>query len=254
MYLGPKWVFQGVMAFTVVAVASELYGMVCRGLRLQQAWGVLACCASAYLFYLNYDPATRSADTALYLALGLPVITTGSLLFGLARPLPHPEASTRMAWLVAGPLYVGATCPTLAILHKLEHGGAWVTLAMFLAWLGDTGAYAAGRAFGKTKMYPHVSPKKTWEGAVGGLLGSMSGAVATHLWIMPSFPLMDGILLALVASPLGMCGDLFASLIKRATDSKDSGWIVYGHGGMLDRVDALMFTSTATMIYALVWF
>jgi phosphatidate cytidylyltransferase len=174
----------------------------------------------------------------------------GGLFGGLARPDPVERAAMRTGWLLGGPIYVAGTLSTLDLMHGLPHGGSWVLLSMFLAWMSDTVAYFAGKYLGRHKLYPKLSPKKTVEGAMGGLVGSMIGAVIVSLWLIPGFPLTHALGLAVVAGALGQAGDLFESLIKRSTGVKDSGRILPGHGGLLDRVDALMFTASATFLYA----
>jgi phosphatidate cytidylyltransferase len=119
-------------------------------------------------------------------------------------------------------------------------------MTLMFAWWGDTGGYFAGRFLGKRKLYPAVSPKKTVEGAIGGLAGSVAGALCAHFWYLPSIPLLNSVVLAIVAGALGQAGDLGESLIKRSTGVKDSGQIVPGHGGILDRVDGLLFVMPAT--------
>jgi phosphatidate cytidylyltransferase len=119
------------------------------------------------------------------------------------------------------------------------------------AWWGDTGGYFAGRYLGKHKLYEAVSPKKTIEGSVGGLAGSVLGALCAHFWYLPSISLAHAIPLSLVAGAFGQAGDLGESLIKRSTGVKDSGQIVPGHGGILDRVDALLLTSAVVFLYTL---
>ena len=126
-------------------------------------------------------------------------------------------------------------------------------MTIMFAWFADTGGYFAGRFLGKHKLYEAVSPKKTVEGAIGGLAGSVRGAVLAHFWFLPSLELVPGIVLALVAGCLGQAGDLGESLLKRSFGVKDSGAIVPGHGGILDRVDALMLTAAVTFLYTL-WF
>ena len=121
------------------------------------------------------------------------------------------------------------------------------------AWLADTGGYFVGRFFGKTKLYEAVSPKKTREGFFGSLLGACVGAVLASLWYLPAIPLAHSLPLAVVAGGLGQLGDLVESLIKRSTGIKDSGWIVPGHGGILDRIDALLVASPLVYLYTL-WF
>jgi phosphatidate cytidylyltransferase len=120
------------------------------------------------------------------------------------------------------------------------------------AWLGDTGGYLGGRFFGKTPLHPQVSPKKTREGLLGALGGAMSGGLLAHFWYLPSISLPAALGLGLFCGLLGQLGDLAESLIKRSVNAKDSGWIVPGHGGLLDRVDALLLVSPAVYLY-LIW-
>jgi phosphatidate cytidylyltransferase len=242
MFWAPWWGFQIVVVLAIARAAHELMRITMNGVPVLHAWGVIATVAVSEV--MTHAP---TGDAMLGLVLGVAAIGT---LAGLVAPEPHEAAGVRVAWLIAGPLYVGVLLGTIGKLHTLEHGGAWVLLAMWLAWASDTGGYFAGRCFGKTKLYPAVSPSKTVQGSIGGLLGSLTGGLAAHFWFLPTLPLLDAVVLALAAGALGQMGDLVESLIKRSTKVKDSGHILPGHGGLLDRVDALMFTGTACLIYA----
>ena len=137
--------------------------------------------------------------------------------------------------------------------RDVPEGPSFVVMTLMFAWFGDTGGYFAGRFLGKRKLYEAVSPKKTVEGAFGGLAGSVVGGLSAHFLYMPSIPLEHVVPLAIVASVFGQAGDLAESLIKRSTGVKDSGQIVPGHGGILDRVDALLFVSACVYLYT-IWF
>jgi len=241
MFWAPWWGFQVLVMLAVAIAASELFGMTMGKDRVLEAYGVVASLAVATVLLFFPTPPILVATFAL-----LPM---AGLLFSLVRPDPIDKADRRIAWMIAGPLYIGLLA-TLGRLHMRDNGGGWVVLTMMLAWWGDTGGYFAGRAFGKHKLYEKVSPKKTIEGSIGGLAGSVLGALCAHYWYLQALPLVDGIILALIAGALGQAGDLCESLIKRSTGVKDSGFIVPGHGGLLDRVDALVFTSAATWLYA----
>ena len=117
----------------------------------------------------------------------------------------------------------------------------WFLFPMFVIWAGDTGAYFTGRAFGRHKLAPVVSPKKTWEGAAGGLVASVLGGLLCRAIFFTEMPISDVVIFAAPAAVLGQLGDLCESMIKRSTGVKDSGTILYGHGGILDRVDGLLF-------------
>jgi phosphatidate cytidylyltransferase len=245
MFLGPEWAYQGVVLLCIARAGHELMRMTMQDARLPYAWGLAATTGLAATLILATD--ARALFTAMM------VVTAGGLLTSLAHPEPNDVAGRRLAWLIAGPLYVGGLLASVGRLHMQDHGGQWVLLSMWIAWASDTGAYFAGRFFGKHKLAPRVSPAKTVEGAVGGLLGSLTGAFAAHYWFLPTLPLVNALVLAGVANVLGQAGDLVESLVKRSTGVKDSGSILPGHGGMLDRVDALMFTASACMLYT-TWF
>jgi phosphatidate cytidylyltransferase len=119
---------------------------------------------------------------------------------------------------------------------------------MVLAWGSDTSAYFVGRKFGKTKLAPRISPKKTLEGSAGGLTASVVGAVIMSFFL-PGLGPVDAIALGILAGAAGQAGDLLIAGLKRSSGVKDSGGILPGHGGILDRVDALAFTAPATWAY-----
>ena len=136
--------------------------------------------------------------------------------------------------------------------------GAWmpavwtgVLLAIALTFGNDTGAYFAGRALGRHKLYPAVSPKKTVEGAVGGLVAGLVVMFVARATVVPWLTLRDCLLVAIPAAVVGPIGDLVESLIKRASGVKDSGRLIPGHGGVLDRIDALLFVAAWIYVYAL---
>jgi phosphatidate cytidylyltransferase len=116
-------------------------------------------------------------------------------------------------------------------------------LCLTVTWLNDTGAYFAGRAFGRHKLYPRISPSKTWEGWGGGLIASVGGAVAVKLLFLPELPVWVAAAVGVGAGILGPLGDLSESMLKRAFGRKDSSHLLPGHGGILDRIDALLFNA-----------
>lgn len=130
-------------------------------------------------------------------------------------------------------------------------GGAWLMLTLSLAFLSDTVAYFAGRAFGKKKLYEAVSPNKTIAGGLGGLVGGAAACVGFgSVWLLPEIPIWHAIILGVLGSVCGQIGDLVESMIKRTFGVKDSGNVLPGHGGMLDRTDALMFVAPLVFYYA----
>ncbi len=150
-------------------------------------------------------------------------------------------AADRVGRLMLGVLYVGGLFAFISLIRRLDQGVGWIFLLLAASWLGDTGAYFAGRALGKRKLAPRLSPKKTWEGAIGGFFTSMAGAVLFG-WLFG----LDTSWLVLAAlggllDIFGVLGDLAESMLKRAFGVKDSGGILPGHGGILDRVDSVLF-------------
>lgn len=175
------------------------------------------------------------------------------VLFGVIVLFTFDEiksAAGEAALLLMGFLYVPLLLGHLVMLRELPDGISWLFLMMILVMGGDTGAYYIGSSFGKRKLYPAVSPNKSVEGALGGLAGSVVGAFAAKALFFPALTPVDCLATALVLGPLGQMGDLFESLLKRSFGVKDSGMIVPGHGGILDRLDSILFASPAAYYYA----
>ncbi len=156
----------------------------------------------------------------------------------------------RITGTIMGIVYAGLLTTFLAVLKRSdpEHGAATVLIVLIVAWVADTGGYFAGRFLGKTKLYPAVSPKKTWAGAWGGLAGAVVGLIILKLAYAEWMTWVDVFAIAIPGGILGQMGDLSESLIKRSTGVKDSGALLPGHGGILDRIDAVLFI--APYVYA----
>jgi phosphatidate cytidylyltransferase len=246
LFLGPPW---GWLLFILAATAVgafELFGMTHPGDRVAQFLGV-ALTLGVILVLWFYG---SSAKVLLTMVLLVPFL---SVLLTLWRLGDIKTGALRIAAATFGPLYLGGGLGAIVLLRRDAgaDGPAFVVLTLMLAWFSDTGAYFAGRFLGKHKLYEAVSPKKTIEGAFGGLAFAVLGMLGVHFLLLPSLPLVDGLILAVVGGGLGQAGDLGESLLKRSVGVKDSGGIVPGHGGILDRVDALLVTATATYLYVL---
>lgn len=246
LYLGPAWGWFAFVATAAAVGAFELFSMTHAGDRTSQVVGVLVTEVVMLVLY------TRGTDpkTLLTLLLALPLV---AMLLVLWRLGDLGTAAMRVTTGAFGPLYVGGGLAALTLLRRDggDDGPAFVVLALMMAWLSDTGGYFAGRFLGKHKLYEAVSPKKTVEGAVGGLVGAAIGALLAHFGFLRSLPLVDGVVLAVVGAAFGQAGDLGESLFKRSFGVKDSGGIVPGHGGILDRADALLVTGTIVYGYVL---
>lgn len=176
------------------------------------------------------------------------VATVAVLLLHTFRPGPNLERTadlTGRLWL--GAIWVGMLA-FLVLLRREEHGLAWLFLVLVISWLGDTGAYFAGRAFGRTKLYERISPNKTVEGVVGGVVLATIGVFVVREVGLPALSVTDCLVLGPGLCLAGVAGDLSESMLKRSFQVKDSGWILPGHGGLLDRIDSLLFV--APLLYA----
>lgn len=178
--------------------------------------------------------------------VGLPLT-----LFWLAA---RPDARTLrgVLALLLMSLWVGAPMAHVGLLGDLSEAGGLVLVAVTGPWFSDTGAYFAGRFLGRHKLFPSLSPRKTVEGSVGGLLVTTI-VVALFTESFVGLPLWQGAILGAFVSVLSQAGDLFESMLKRLLELKDLGRTLPGHGGMLDRIDSLLFTAPG-VYYAYVLF
>lgn len=182
----------------------------------------------------------------IFLALLLLIIITFAAYPTLKNSL---DFLTRL-WF--GIFYTGFCGSHLILLRNMDQGIFWLIFLTAITIASDSGAYYVGRLFGTTKLFPALSPGKTRAGAVGGIIGGMLGGTVVAALLLQEFNLMIAVLLGLILSCIGIVGDLAESLIKRASDVKDSGQILPGHGGVLDRIDSLLLTAPA-LYYLLHW-
>jgi len=140
-----------------------------------------------------------------------------------------------------GILYIGFLASHLVLICRLPYGASWLIILSSITAGSDSGAYYCGRAFGRRKLSPNISPKKTIEGAAGGLFFGMLFSALFAWVLLPTINWLFLLPASAVLTGVGILGDLTESVMKRGTDIKDSGWILAGHGGVLDRVDSLLF-------------
>ena len=177
-------------------------------------------------------------------ALLLPLLTASFLLLALLflyRLPPINEFQGRFGWLCLGLLYLPLLLGHLIPLRMLPAGREWIFLTLMVIMSCDSFAYFVGSKFGKRKLYPAVSPNKSIEGGLGGLFGSVLAVLIARATFLPTIGIADGLLIGLLLGVAGQLGDLFESLLKRACKVKDSGNMIPGHGGILDRLDSLLF-------------
>lgn len=175
------------------------------------------------------------------------------LVFGFycfSRSESMEGIAQRVALTLLGVFYVASFGAFVGFMRDLPHGVFWVFVLLGMTWLNDTFAYFFGHKFGKRKLAPMISPGKTVEGFLGGFLGSFCGFVLFWLIFKRPVPFFYAPFLTLLVGVVGPVGDLCESLIKRSFHVKDSGNVIPGHGGMLDRIDALLFTAPVVYFFA----
>lgn len=148
-----------------------------------------------------------------------------------------------------GPLYIGLTLSTLVFTRTLPSGEWLIVFIAVVTWASDIGAYYAGTLWGRHPLAPSISPKKSIEGLAGGLALAVAVALITQVWLVPQLPMVHALALGILMTGTGLIGDLCESAMKRAVGVKDSGGILPGHGGMLDRLDSLLFTAPTFYYY-----
>lgn len=242
IFLAPHWAF-----FILIACASAI--------------GIWEYCTMNYADEHNVAKIVTSA-------IGVGLITTlyffqpyffealtGSIvalyIFFLFFYKDQEKVAKQIGASITGIFYGGILLTTIALFARdtAENGPLWIVMLLAVVWSSDTGAYFTGKAIGKHKLYPAVSPNKSIEGSIGGLIASIGAAflvnylygTLTDHWV--ALEVWQVLLLAIPANLLGQMGDLAESLIKRSCKVKDSGTIIYGHGGILDRLDALFFAA-----------
>jgi len=153
---------------------------------------------------------------------------------------------------IACVVYIPGALALLSLVRSMPDGGHWVLFILVVVFAGDTGALYTGTFLGKHKLCPAVSPNKTIEGSLGGVVASVAGGFIVKLFLLREIPADACLLFCLGVNVAGQLGDLFESAAKRAAGVKDSGGLLPGHGGLLDRIDALLFASPVAFLFRLV--
>lgn len=256
------WTLGVLMALMALIGAAEFYGMRrLTGERPFRELGALGA-GGAVLIATAAPTVDAFAIPALGLLLGL-----YALSFAVALVLRWPGGSPigAASTTVSGVLYVGvplAFVPILRALPSTRGAGTpdeilpamgFILLPLLVTWANDSAAYFVGHAFGRTKLSPTLSPGKTWEGAIGGVVGSVAAAVTCSVWFLDELPVLavtpaEAALIGAVIGVVAQVGDLVESALKREAGVKDSGRVFPGHGGVLDRVDSLIWTFPFTWL------
>jgi phosphatidate cytidylyltransferase len=238
--------------FYVVGILGMMeYYNICKigGHHPQGFLGILAATA----LYLTIELVKLQASSLFVVSISIPFFIA-IFIYELYRKRPNPF--TNIAHTVIGIMYVMAPLALLNVFTFEEIVNEYkpeIVLGFFiLLWLNDTGAYVFGRLFGKRKLFPRISPKKTWEGAIGGGLAAVGGAVAISTYTN-DLPLIHWIILGIIIVVAATFGDLVESLLKRSAQVKDSSNLLPGHGGILDRFDGVLLASPMVFTYLMVF-
>jgi phosphatidate cytidylyltransferase len=253
--------------YTILVLAPLLYAVI-RYLPPLAFSGVVALAGGLALF--EFYRLCFSTRTHAWL-IGIGLIGFATLILGTHRPdiivptllatlvgiisvplfsrTPLEQSMRDSAMTLFGVLYLGLTLGMLSMTRLLPHGVWLIFFLLLVTWASDTGAYYVGTLYGRHRLAPTISPKKTVEGLVGGLIGAIIVAYTARWWFLPELSSLDCLILGTLLTIAGLWGDLTESAMKRSVGMKDSGGILPGHGGMLDRLDSLLFTAPVFYYY-----
>lgn len=235
---GPPWGIATLIIGAAAACFLEIFQMVLPGRTLERVAGTLLGVGALVTFV--FAPVGYWSIVGAVALLVPPCVV-------LVRPEPIEGAALRMFTLWGALLYLVATFACALNLGKTP--GA-LMMSFLIIWCGDSGAYFVGKGIGAHKLYPLISPKKTVEGSIGGLIASAAVAYGMQGTLLPDVSTQTVLLAAVGGGALGQIGDLVESALKRSANVKDSGSLLPGHGGMLDRLDGFLF---AVPLFALLF-
>ncbi|MCI0659626.1 MAG: phosphatidate cytidylyltransferase [Acidobacteria bacterium] len=248
----PIW-FILIAALAILLGLYEYYGLTGRDESFSSTLGcLLAACAVLSAFYY------QRSDLIVVIIAALVILELLGQLYIHAGKEDFSQALGSVAVQVFGVLYLvlpGGYMIALRLLESSVPNLAVKALTLFflIIFAGDTGAYYTGRTLGRHKLAPRISPGKTIEGAVGGLTGSILAAVIAHFTFFPELKIEQAIPLAIFMGLLGIAGDLCESMIKRGAKAKDAGKLIPGHGGLLDRLDSMLFNAPVIYYFCVIF-
>jgi phosphatidate cytidylyltransferase len=248
-----KWLF---VALAIAAMALALFEFYVlakqRGLNPDTAAGFLG--ATALVVIATFPP---DVYNLLLVQFVLILLTAGTLVAATLRGAPFDKMLASVGSTILGVLYIallGSYLVSLRMFHDQAAAAHLLSFFFLVLMGGDAGAYYIGRAFGKRKLAPSISPGKTWEGVAGGIAAALAMAALAHFWFFRELPLKLALPLAVVMTIIGILGDLAESALKRGAGAKDAANILPGHGGLLDRLDSLLFNAPLIYYFARFYF
>ena len=248
LYVGirysPPWVFSLFLGAASLIALWEFLTLYC-GTTHNLLPKVISCIGAVLLLFAMHQGYSQALNPWL---LGIVLVVLTGFLFSPTAMKHH--LSSWPAYLF-GMLYVVVLLGHFILLRQFAHGIALTFFVLLITWLADTGGFVVGLSFGKHALAPTLSPKKTIEGLIGGVIFSVIGAIISHFWFLSFFSWWECAILGVGMALIGALGDLAESAIKRSASIKDSGTIIPGHGGVLDRVDSLLLTGPVFYYYVL---
>jgi phosphatidate cytidylyltransferase len=237
---GSPLLFFGFIVAIVMIANNEYFSMISNmGVEGFPVEGGVLCFLLLMGFYLG-------GQSLLLFAVLLPVILFTTWFI---RGNDLKVALDQIAYTVLGVFYVAGLGGYFLLIHNLEGGNQMIMLLMLIIWAGDTAAYYVGRNLGKHKFIPSVSPNKTVEGVIANVVGTLLATYLAKSWFFEEFSLPHCLIVAFICGIIGQFGDFAESMIKRNCRVKDSGSMIPGHGGFLDRIDSLLFAGPAFYCY-----
>ena len=238
----PDWVWWGFIFVACLLGMREFYGMYLTDKTDQRVSLLVGIIAMMILYWVHRQG-----------ALGFVAMTVMALgMYYVIRPQNIDTVAQRYTTSIVGVIYIGGLGGIIALLHR-DFGMQASLLLLAATFLSDAGAYVVGSLFGRRKLHPTISTGKTWAGLFGGLAGTAVAMFVVRWWSFPTLTIVDIVILSFVGGLLSQFGDLTESMIKRSCGVKDSGTLLPGHGGVLDRIDSLLFYAPVLYFY-FIWF
>ena len=247
------WLFVLLAAAAMVLALFEFY-VLAKKLQLKPE-PVVGYVAGAAVFTLSLKP--DPVGNALLSQLIIIALTVVTLVVVTFRGAPFDKMLASVGATILSVLYIpmlGSYLVAVRLGFESSLSAHLLSFYFLVLMGGDAGAYYIGRTFGKRKLAPSISPGKTWEGAVGGLVAALAMATLAHFWFFRDLPLKYALPLAAVMTVIGILGDLAESALKRGAGAKDAANILPGHGGILDRLDSLLFNAPLLYYFGAAFF
>ena len=239
----PPEYFAGLAVVAAAIGQYEFYRMARN--RGSKPHAILGIALGVLLVLTSYQPLVTGMGSAFYITMVLLLI----MLTRLFAPRPVEGAVEDISITFLGVFYVAMLFGFQVAIRMGADGKYWLVFMYLVIWASDTGAYYAGTNLGKHKLYPKISPQKSVEGLIGGVLAAMAAAHLCRVWFLPVLTVKEATLLGFILVLAGTLGDFVESLLKRSAGVKDSGTIIPGHGGMLDRMDSMLFAAPVLYYY-----